>query len=44
MTKDITIITLDNIKRGPFISVESLIELTEGIIEEKKKANNQVEN
>lgn len=36
MTKDITIITLDNIKRGPFLSLERLLELTEGIREKKK--------
>lgn len=39
LTKDITIITLDNIKRGPFLSLEILMDLTEGIVE--KKANRQ---
>lgn len=39
MTKDITIITLDNIKRGPFLSLEMLMDLTEGI--EEKKANSK---
>lgn len=37
MTKDITIITLDNIKRGPFLSVEMLLDLTESIKEKKAK-------
>jgi CubicO group peptidase (beta-lactamase class C family) len=41
MTKDITIITLDNIKRGPFLSLEMLMDLTEGIVEEKPKGKRQ---
>lgn len=34
MTRDFTIITLDNIKRGPFISVEELLDLVETVRQE----------
>lgn len=37
LSKDITIITLDNIKRGLFLSLEMLMDLTEGIVEKKRK-------
>jgi CubicO group peptidase (beta-lactamase class C family) len=35
MTKDITIITMDNYKRGPFLSIEAMLDLTESIKEKK---------
>lgn len=37
LNKDITIIVLDNIKRGPFLSVEILLALTDGLPENTKK-------
>lgn len=41
MTKDITIITIDNIKRNPFLSIEQLMDLTESIKENEKVKRNK---